>query len=162
MLTYTHVSVCARVCLGISSVRVCLRVYTHTEASIHLRTRIDTGVNTRAHMCRDVGIHRHIHTNTCGRVNAYRCTRVYTCDVCAQVWMHVYAYPYVHACIDTHICVCMCTRVCTHVCIRTDAYVDVYIEHMYIHTDVRVSMCLHTHVCVCVCTYIYIYVHTHT
>ena len=30
-----------------------------------------------------------------------------------------------------------------------DAYVDVYIEHMYIHTDVRVSMCLHTHVCVC-------------
>ena len=35
-------------------------------------------------------------------------------------------------------------------------------KRMYIHTDVRVSMCLHTHVCVCVCTYIYIYVHTHT
>ena len=34
---------------------------------------------------------------------------VYTCDVCAQVWMHVYAYPYVHACIDTHICVCIYT-----------------------------------------------------
>lgn len=28
MLTNTHVSVCARVCLGVSTVRVCLRVYT--------------------------------------------------------------------------------------------------------------------------------------
>src|SRR5574340_46942 len=68
----------------------------YAEASIHIRTRIDTGVNTHAHMCRDVGIHRHTHTHTRGRVNASRRTySVYTCDVCAQVWMHVYAYPYV-------------------------------------------------------------------
>ena len=120
----------------------------YAEASIHIRTRIDTGVNTHAHMCRDVGIHRHTHTHTRGRVNASRCTySVYTCDVCAQVWMHVYAYPYVHACIDTHICVCMCTRVCTHVYIRTDAYADVYRERMYVHTDARENLCLHTHVC---------------
>ena len=37
MLTYTHVSVCARVCLGVSSVRVCLRVYTqrHLYTYVH-------------------------------------------------------------------------------------------------------------------------------
>lgn len=50
MLTYTHASVCARVCLGVYSGRACLRVYPYTQAYIHIRIRIDTGMNTHARM----------------------------------------------------------------------------------------------------------------
>ena len=38
-------------------------------------------MNTHARMCRYIGIHTHIHTNKGGRVNTYRCTRVYTSHV---------------------------------------------------------------------------------
>ena len=63
MLTYMHVSVCTRVCLGLYSVHVCLHVYMYTQAYIHIGTRIYTGMNTHAHMCRYVDIHMHIHIN---------------------------------------------------------------------------------------------------
>lgn len=63
MLTYMHVSVCTRVCLGLYSVHVCLHVYMYTQAYIHIGTRIYTGMNTHAYMCRYVDTHMHIHIN---------------------------------------------------------------------------------------------------
>ena len=53
----------------------------YAEASIHIRTRIDTGVNTHAHMCRDVGIHRHTHTHIHADVSTHLDARI----VCIRV-----------------------------------------------------------------------------
>ena len=126
MLTYTHVSVCAHVCLGVYSVCVCLRVYTYTQTYIHICTLIYT--------CSYMQIHTHIHINKCRRVNAYRCTRVCTYDVYAQVCMHVYAYGYVYAYICTYLCVYMHTYMytCIHTYVRTHRRLHI----AYVHTDV--------------------------
>ena len=122
MLTYAHVSVCACICLGVYRVHVCLRVCTYAQASI------DIHMHAHEYTCSYVPIRRYtyLHLNKHGRVNAYRCTRVCTCDVYGQVCVYVYADTYVHAFICTHIRLCTCTRVCTRVYIHMYAHLDAY------------------------------------
>ena len=80
------------------------------------------------------------------KVVATVCVHVYSCGMCAHVYMYIWMYVYMYVCAYVHMDVCVCMYVHMYVC-------------MYVCVCTYGCMCVCTYGCMCVCICVHVHMH---